>query len=280
MANYVVSGASLRAVADAIREKGGTSEALAFPDGFAQAIEDIETGGGGEWTSDGVAGNAEPSGDIVLSGNTIAAYAFYGRPITTLRGDSVTRTGAYGMYNAKSLKRVTLPKLTTLANQFFNGCTALENIYADSFPKLQGLGQQTIRGCSALGVVVLPSLKSTGAWQCMTNNGMHMLDIGGANPSSASIGSDALQGNTKLSTIILRYRYVCSLSGVASLNNTPFASGKAGGTLYVPSALVATYQAATNWSTILGYGEGAQNQILPIEGSIYENAYADGTPIA
>ena len=46
MANYVVSDASLSAVADAIRSKGGTSAQLAFPADFAQAIEDIETGGG------------------------------------------------------------------------------------------------------------------------------------------------------------------------------------------------------------------------------------------
>lgn len=48
MANYVVSDASLSAVADAIRSKGGTSEELAFQADFVQAIEDIETGGGGE----------------------------------------------------------------------------------------------------------------------------------------------------------------------------------------------------------------------------------------
>ena len=52
-------------------------------------------------------------------------------------------------------------------------------------------------------------------------------------------------------------------------------SNGSGGTLYVPQALISTYQSATNWSTILGY---ANNQILPIEGSIYENQYADGTP--
>ena len=37
----------LTTVADAIRSKGGTSEALAFPAGFVSAIEAIEAGGGG-----------------------------------------------------------------------------------------------------------------------------------------------------------------------------------------------------------------------------------------
>ena len=39
--------ADLTTVADAIRSKGGTSEALAFPAGFVSAIEAIEAGGGG-----------------------------------------------------------------------------------------------------------------------------------------------------------------------------------------------------------------------------------------
>ena len=40
----------LTTVADAIRSKGGTSEALAFPAGFVSAIEAIAAGGGGEVT--------------------------------------------------------------------------------------------------------------------------------------------------------------------------------------------------------------------------------------
>lgn len=47
MSNYLVDGADLTSVANAIRTKGGTSAQLAFPQGFVQAIGDIETGGGG-----------------------------------------------------------------------------------------------------------------------------------------------------------------------------------------------------------------------------------------
>lgn len=43
---YVISGDSLRDVADSIREKGGTSAQLEFPNGWKNAIDDIETGGG------------------------------------------------------------------------------------------------------------------------------------------------------------------------------------------------------------------------------------------
>lgn len=45
MAYYVVSDENLKSVADHIREKGGTSELLSFPDEFILAIDEIETGG-------------------------------------------------------------------------------------------------------------------------------------------------------------------------------------------------------------------------------------------
>lgn len=70
------------------------------------------------------------------------------------------------------------------------------------------------------------------------------------------------------------------MQGLANVNafaNTPFKSGGAGGEIYVPSALIDTYKASANWSTLDGYGTVTWKAI---EGSIYENAYADGTPIA
>lgn len=45
MANYLVTDQELESIADAIREKGGTSENLPFPSEFISAIEAIETGG-------------------------------------------------------------------------------------------------------------------------------------------------------------------------------------------------------------------------------------------
>ena len=42
---YRVDGTDLTSVADAIRTKGGTSDALEFPDGFVEAIGNISGGG-------------------------------------------------------------------------------------------------------------------------------------------------------------------------------------------------------------------------------------------
>lgn len=46
MAYRKVNDTSIASVADAIRAKGGTSDALIFPDGFVSAISSIQTGGG------------------------------------------------------------------------------------------------------------------------------------------------------------------------------------------------------------------------------------------
>lgn len=45
MAEFLVQGASLTAVADAIREKGGTTAPLSFPAGMAKAVRGIPSGG-------------------------------------------------------------------------------------------------------------------------------------------------------------------------------------------------------------------------------------------
>lgn len=45
MAEYLVQGESITAVADAIREKGGTTAPLSFPDGMANAVREIQSGG-------------------------------------------------------------------------------------------------------------------------------------------------------------------------------------------------------------------------------------------
>ena len=72
---------------------------------------------------------------------------------------------------------------------------------------------------------------------------------------------------SSLKNIVCYRSSVSALQGPNALNGTPFASGGTGGTLWVPNSLIASYQAATNWSTILGY---ANNQIKAIEGSEWE----------
>ena len=88
-----------------------------------------------------------------------------------------------------------------------------------------------------------------------------------------------------MDVLVIRSDTITTLNNISAFNNTPFASGKSGGTLYVPADLISSYQSATNWSTILGYANNSIKSIesthtdpsAPIDLTLY---YADGTPIS
>lgn len=130
--------------------------------------------------------------------------------------------------------------------------------------------------CASLKTAVYKDFTSTNQFQGCT--GLEAIDCRGG------MAGNSFLGCTKLAIVVIRATSVVSLANVNAFTNTPFASGKAGGTLYVPQALIANYQSATNWSTILGY---ANNQIKSIESTATDpNApvdltthYIDGTPI-
>ena len=218
----------LTAVADAIRTKGGTSASLAFPTGFVDAFDAIETGGGGGIN---ILDVNEPSGafvsDYAGENGSIKSYALAGRVAVT----SVHLTAA-------------------------NSLTG----YAVSY-------------CSAIEVLVGEKLRSISNYGIYSNSKLAAVDMLGGNGVYDRIYNNGFSRCGALKTLIIRAPYCLTLSG--GLDGAFGPSGD-GGTLYVPSDLISTYQSATNWSTILSY---ENNQILPIEGSIYETQYADGTPI-
>lgn len=147
-----------------------------------------------------------------------------------------------------------------------------------------GIDANALTNCTSLTHIVLPKGVVLYSGACSSNTKLTTVDLGGT-PTSAQglIRSTTFSGCTVFNTLILRANTVWTLSYIAAFTNTPFASGKAGGTLYVPRAQIENYKNATNWSTILGYtksdGETLQNKILPIEDSIYQAQYGDGTPL-
>lgn len=75
MAEYLVQGKSLTAVADAIREKGGTSEPLSFPEGMAKAVRNIQTGGGDLSSVDVYIADFTVSADLIVTAGAVDKYA-------------------------------------------------------------------------------------------------------------------------------------------------------------------------------------------------------------
>ena len=75
MAEYLVQGASLTEVADAIREKGGTSEPLSFPEGMAEAVRNIQSGGGDLSSVDVYIADFTSSSDLTVTAGAVDKYA-------------------------------------------------------------------------------------------------------------------------------------------------------------------------------------------------------------
>lgn len=216
-----------------------------------EVVYDRPSGGGndtlGQWVENTL--NSYENTSITL----IPEYSMSGggTNLDLLSFPNVTRIGGYAFSNTKA-KRFLLPKLAALlGGQTFQSCTGVEKLALPAIADF-GNGDYIFSGCTSLKEI----------------------DLG---PLTSRLGRYyTFNGCSRLNTIVIRSSSVANVLAINVFNGTPFASSGTGGTLYVPQAAIADYQAATNWSTILGY---ANNSIQAIEGSVYENAYADGTPI-
>lgn len=219
--------------------------------GFDRVTVNVPEGGGGISVSDWLKG-VQPTGDIVFNGGTTLTPALsYNTHITSFVSNTVNKFQTDNTFNSCT------------------GLTLLRFMASMNSPINQG----AFRNCSNLLTVSMPKLANTVTQYSMYNcPKLHTVDVGNA----TTIQSNTFGGSSALKKLIIRRSSVCSLQNVSAFGSTPFANNGSGGTLYVPSALISAYQAASNWSTILGY---TNNQIVALEGSEFENATADGTAL-
>lgn len=69
-----------------------------------------------------------------------------------------------------------------------------------------------------------------------------------------SVTNTQFMSCSSLRLAIFRNDSVASLSAIECFDGTPFASDGAGGIILCLRSLISRYQAATNWSTLYGYG--------------------------
>lgn len=280
----VSNGALVSQSSDTVTDNGTYDTTL------INSLEVDVASGGGASIEDAM--NGTLTGDIVINvtdplpiDNTggIWGYTAYGFLFMRSAIDSLVVNGLLNVpnrccYKNTHVKSASFPDATVLGgNDIFSGCT---NLQSANFPKVINSyynyaqnGTSMFASCSNLTSVNMRQVDRIA--QNMFNNctSLALLEFN----QITHILAQAFKGASSLATLIIRSSAVPSLANINAFENTPFASGKAGGTLYVPSALISSYQSATNWSTILGY---ANNSIQAIEGSIYETHYADGTVIA
>lgn len=305
--------ADLTSVANAIRTKGGTSADLAFPAGFVSAIDAIPTGGGGDSLDDfiGNEGDFASAYDIEIDCEAVPGYSFWRRPVKIARFPNATEIGPNMFDTCASLEEVYFDSYIgnqNLGNQMVPtnaliGCTALKKIYAPNCTHYRFSVNNSNSYASLTDVILSPSklVFVTGdafrgskitafcypKVERLYNNVFRdcslltMVDI---LMSSWNFEGQVFYNASSLNTLVVRSTTLRALNNISAFTGTPFASGGTGGTLYVPSALVSSYQSASNWSTILGY---ANNQIKSIESTHTDpNApvdltlyCADGTPL-
>lgn len=271
----------------AIEGKGVTVAASATLDDYADLVDSIETGGGG-YTVDDLCDSDIPSGAVTINNaTTIGKYAFMGRTgITSVSSDTVETIFMKAFSDCKNLLDVSFPNLVTLrhdmttavnssSGNMFGGCTSLRSVY---MPKLKYINcngafnssQDTV-GCGTADlVIVMPSLESGIAPVMFAHCGARLYDFG---VGCSIINADAFYGRSaayqRNRTVILRRTAsVVTASTKDSIREIT--------DVYCPQSLIASYQSATNWSA--RYTDGYIT-FHAIEGSQYENYYADGTPI-
>lgn len=235
-------------------------------DGYDQVTVNVPASG---ITADGIATNTEPSGNVVLTSSVtnIAEQAFTRKPIETISGAGVTELSVACFMNCNNLKTVDFPNLLTIESNAFNA-SSIEKIFFKNADFKTNFVAAFCMNAKKLISVVMPSVTKPLYNQAF--DGCALLDNVDMTPSN--IVGGAFNKCSNLSVMVLRNTTLVSLGNTSAFNNTPFATTGTGGNLYVPSALVSSYEQATNWSVL-------NITVNAIENSFYETHYSDGTEI-
>ena len=243
----------MTSVADKIRDKAGISLPLEWPTGYEAAVDAIQSGGKApsvgfvptEWDEAGYITSGK------WYGETLPAYAFMlttntnivNRLVSIEFEDEITSIPDHAFHHSNRLVTIHIPdSVTSIGLSAFYGCSklALASLPSD----LTSLGQYAFRSCSTMTPSSLPSGVTIIPQYCFGScSAIPGMDCKGV----TSIEANAFYGCSKLAFLVLRSETVCTLSNTNALTSTPIKSGT--GYIYVPSALLESYQAATNWST-------------------------------
>ena len=279
------------ALLDSIRSKGGTSALMTAAQAKA-AVEAIPSGS--SWSWDDYVNGTFPSGACVLTSavTKIPAIRFQSNTVvTSISGSGVTIVENNAFNGCKNLASVDLPSVTQIGYTTNTGSSSRAFaginggslsvlhfpacIYAGGTLNFEGIGtaQNPV-------TVVLPVVTLVGSTAFQTAK-LAAVDFG---PDFPTINNTLFSSATVPIIILRRSSGLVTLANKNAFNGSTFKSGGTGGTIYIPKVLydhlgdgtALDYKAATNWSTIDGYGTVTWAQI---EGSYYETHYADGTPV-
>lgn len=182
------------------------------------------------------------------SGAAATLTSLIERTIAEVSSDEIEKVGANAFYYCPYLAAVSLPAATSVGDRAFYDCPKLATV---NLPAAKSIGDNAFYSCGSLLSISLPAATSLNESAFLGCLALATADLSAA----TSIGSRVFSGCSALAALVLRRTSgVCTLGSYA-LYSTAIAKGT--GYIYVPDSLVASYKAATNWSTYA-------NQIKPL----------------
>ena len=163
---------------------------------------------------------------IPSSVTSISTYAFnYSSALRSVTiPSSVTSVGVYAFYYCYNLKSITLPSgVTSIGNNVFYYCNSLAHVTIPS--TATNIGTSTFQACQSLASITIPS-------------------------TVTSIGNNAFYSCYGVK------EYHIKPTTPPTLGTTVFQNIVSDCVIYVPTAKLADYQAAENWSAYASYMQG------------------------
>lgn len=233
-------------------------------DTIDELILNGEEGGGGEWTTDGIAAGTEPNGAIVSNESSLGRFAFAGKPITSFSGPNVTSMTYNCFGRCDNLVSVSFPALTYFAGFSVNNPDQgkLPLLTRLDIPNVTAVTAQAFTQMPSLTELILPKLTTCPANGFNTNDsGITTVDLG---EDFTKFTSYSFNGSANvLVNVIIR-----NTQAVPTVENSSNVLPKRSMNYYVPSALIESYKVASNWSSY--YNSGYCN-FIALEGSPYES---------
>jgi len=170
----------------------------------------------------------------------IGNYAFFScSSLTSVSFPKVTSIGNYAFQDCRSLTSVSFPVVTSIWSHAFRSCSSLTSV---SFPKVTYIGSYAFTSCTSLTSVSFPVATSIEAYAFQDCRSLTSVSF----PVATYIGNYAFRSCSSLISIYLTNTSVCRLSNSNAFSNTGIWSTK--GSIFVPTSLVASYKAASQWS--------------------------------
>lgn len=173
--------------------------------------------------------------------------ALPGTSLTQINFPELTAGHQLTFKDNAQLVSASMPKLGQIYADLFNGCTMLEDVDLSSATGF--FISYAFANCQNLTTIKLPRLAPAAgaAYIFQKCTKLTSVDMGSNTINGGAIGQNVFTDCSALKALVLRHKTINSMNVTNAFTNTPIASGT--GYIYVPRDLVATYQAATNWST-------------------------------